>query len=94
MKLASLKGPGRDGTLCVVSRDLAAGTMVGTGTISNRDPATGYACLMEARLVEQVEQGEARTPFLGFGDRVRIEMRDAKGATVFGAIDQVVERYA
>jgi fumarylacetoacetate (FAA) hydrolase len=76
------------------TRELAAGTMIGTGTISNRDPATGYACLMEKRLVEQVEQGEAKTPFLKFGDRVRIEMRDAKGASVFGAIDHVVERYA
>ena len=74
------------------SRDLAAGTMIGTGTISNRDRATGYACLMEARLVEQVELGEARTPFLGSGDRVAIEMRDATGATVFGAIDHVVEK--
>ena len=76
------------------TRDLPAGTMIGTGTISNRDPATGYACLMEKRLVEQVEQGEAKTPFLKFGDRVRIEMRDAKGASVFGAIDHLVERYA
>ena len=49
---------------------------------------------MEKRLVEQVEQGEAKTPFLKFGDRVRIEMRDAKGASVFGAIDHLVERYA
>ena len=75
------------------TRDLAAGTMIGTGTISNRDPATGYACLMEARLVEQVEQGEAKTPFLKFGDRVKIEMRDARGQTVFGAIDHVVARH-
>ena len=74
------------------TRDLAAGTMIGTGTISNQDRATGYACLMEARLVEQVEQGEAKTPFLKFGDRVRIEMRDKDGASVFGAIDHVVER--
>ena len=75
------------------TRDLGAGTLVGTGTISNRDRATGFACLMEARLVEQVEQGEAKTPFLAFGDTVKIEMRDADGASVFGAIDQVVERY-
>ena len=75
------------------TRDLVAGTMIGTGTISNRDPATGYACLMEARLVEQVEQGEAKTPFLKFGDRVRIEMRDKDGASVFGAIDHVVEKF-
>jgi len=66
---------------------------VGTGTISNHDKSVGYACLMEARLVEQVEAGEAKTPFLGFGDTVRIEMKDAKGASVFGAIEQKVERY-
>ena len=66
--------------------------MIGTGTISNHDKATGYACLMEARLVEQVELGASRTPFLRFGDRVTIEMRDAKGQSVFGAIDHVVER--
>ena len=66
---------------------------MGTGTISNQDKSVGYACLMEARLVEQVETGEARTPFLGFGDTVRIEMKDAKGASIFGAIDQRVERY-
>lgn len=73
------------------TRDLVAGTMIGTGTISNSDPATGYACLMEARLVEQVEKGAAQTPFLKFGDRVKIEMRNGS-TTVFGAIDQVVER--
>ena len=76
------------------TRDLAAGTMVGTGTISNQDPATGYACLMEARLVEQVEQGAAKTPFLAFGDRVTLDMKDPQGRSVFGAIDHVVERYA
>ncbi len=76
------------------TRDLAAGTMIGTGTISNQDKSVGYACLMEARLVEQVEEGEAKTPFLRFGDRVRIDMHDARGESVFGAIDQVVERYA
>jgi fumarylacetoacetate (FAA) hydrolase len=74
------------------TRELAAGTMIGTGTISNQDPATGYACLMEARLVEQVEQGEAKTPFLAFGDRVTIEMATPAGESVFGSIDQVVER--
>jgi fumarylacetoacetate (FAA) hydrolase len=76
------------------TRDLAAGTMIGTGTISNQDLAVGYACLMEKRLVEQVDLGEAKTPFLRFGDRVRIDMRDARGESVFGAIDHVVERYA
>ena len=75
------------------TRELKAGTMVGTGTISNRDPATGYACIMEARLVEQVERGAAQTPFLKFGDTVRIEMFDHHGETIFGAIEQRVEPY-
>jgi fumarylacetoacetate (FAA) hydrolase len=76
------------------TRELAAGTLIGTGTISNQDRATGFACLMEARLVEQVELGEAKTPFLRFGDTVRIEMRDARGASPFGAIEQRVEKYS
>ena len=75
------------------TRELAAGTMIGTGTISNQDLAAGYACLMEARLVEQVETGAAKTPFLDFGDTVKIEMRDERGESVFGAIEQKVERY-
>jgi fumarylacetoacetate (FAA) hydrolase len=75
------------------TRELPAGSLVGTGTISNHDRATGFACLMEARLVEQVELGAARTPFLRFGDTVRIDMRDAAGASVFGDIAQRVERY-
>jgi fumarylacetoacetate (FAA) hydrolase len=75
------------------TRDLAAGTMIGSGTVSNHDRATGYACLMEARLVEQVEHGAARTPFLRFGDTVRVDMRDAGGVSVFGSIEQrVVKR--
>ena len=76
------------------TRELRAGTLIGTGTISNADKSTGYACLMEARLVEQVELGAAKTPFLRFGDTVKVEMRDPSGASVFGAIDQRVERYA
>jgi fumarylacetoacetate (FAA) hydrolase len=75
------------------TRELKAGTLVGTGTISNHDRATGFACIMEARMVEQVEQGEPKTPFLRFGDSVRIEMLDAMGASVFGAIEQRVEKY-
>jgi fumarylacetoacetate (FAA) hydrolase len=76
------------------TRDLKAGTLVGTGTVSNHDRSSGYACLMEARLVEQVELGRANTPFLAFGDSVRIEMFDPHGETLFGAIEQRVERYS
>jgi len=75
------------------TRALASGALVGTGTVSNQDKSVGYACLMEARLVEQVEQGEAKTPFLKFGDTVKIEMLGEKGVSVFGAIEQRVERY-
>jgi len=75
------------------TRELAAGTMIGTGTISNQDLSVGYACLMEARLVEQVESGAAKTPFLEFGDTVKIEMLDPRGASIFGAIEHKVEKY-
>ncbi len=74
------------------TRDLAAGTLVGTGTVSNQDAGVGFACLMEKRLVEQVERGEAATPFLRFGDTVRLEMQGRDGASLFGAIEQRVQR--
>ena len=76
------------------TRPLAAGTLVGSGTIANRDASRGSSCLAERRLIEIIETGEATTPFLAFGDRVRIEMRAADGASYFGAIDQAVEQYA
>jgi fumarylacetoacetate (FAA) hydrolase len=75
------------------TRELATGTLVGSGTVSNQDLSAGYACLMEARLVEQVESGAAKTPFLKFGDTVRLEMLDDAGASIFGAIEQRVARY-
>lgn len=75
------------------TRELKAGTLIGTGTISNDDLAAGFACLLEKRVVEQAEQGEPKTPFLAFGDRVRIEMLDGDGGSPFGAIEQRVERY-
>lgn len=76
------------------TRELRAGTLIGSGTVSNHAREAGYTCLMEARLVEQVEHGQAETPFLGFGDAVRLEMLDERGASVFGAIEQRVARYA
>jgi fumarylacetoacetate (FAA) hydrolase len=74
------------------TRDLAAGTIVGSGTVSNRDRGAGYCCLAEIRTIETIESGKPTTPFMRFGDRIRIEMLDVDGRTVFGAIDQVVER--
>jgi fumarylacetoacetate (FAA) hydrolase len=76
------------------TRPLSAGTILGSGTVSNRDRAVGSACLAEVRMIETIEQGKPRTPFLRFGDRVRIEMPDAAGHSIFGAIEQTVERAA
>jgi fumarylacetoacetate (FAA) hydrolase len=75
------------------TRRLCAGTIIGGGTVSNRDRTRGSACLAEVRMLETIEHGEPRTPFLRFGDRVRIEMLDRSGHSIFGAIDQTVERY-
>ena len=72
------------------TRALSAGTILGSGTVSNRDRAVGSSCLAEIRMIETLENGGAETPFMGFGDRVRIEMFDASGASVFGAIEQTV----
>ena len=86
------------------TRALSAGTILGAGTVSNRDAdggpgkpieegGLGYSCLAEQRTVETIRQGKPVTPFLKFGDIVRIEMRDAQGRSIFGAIEQTVTRY-
>ena len=72
------------------SRRLGAGTIIGSGTVSNQDASRGCACLMEKRTLELLDTGEIGTPFLKFGDRVHIEMLDGDGNSVFGAIDQQV----
>jgi len=72
------------------TRPLAAGTIIGSGTVSNYDLAKGFSCLVEKRVVEIIETGTASTPFLQFGDRVRIEMLDQQQQSLFGAIDQEV----
>ena len=84
------------------TRVLAAGSIVGSGTVSNKEgegpgrPAAaggaGYSCIAEQRTVETIRDGKAKTPFMRFGDRVTIEMFDADGRTIFGAIDQVVRK--
>ncbi|WP_298188569.1 fumarylacetoacetate hydrolase family protein [uncultured Pseudomonas sp.] len=75
------------------TRPLGTGTIIGSGTVSNYDRSAGSSCLAEKRMLEIIENGEAKTPFLKFGDRVRIEMFDAAGHSLFGAIDQIVEKY-
>ena len=84
------------------TRALAAGTIIGSGTVSNKEgvgpgrPAAsggvGYSCIAEQRTVETILAGKPSTPFLRFGDRVRIEMRDNGGHSIFGAIEQTVSK--
>ncbi len=84
------------------TRRLGAGTIVGSGTVSNKldggpgkpveEGGAGYTCLAEVRVVETLLAGAPRTPFLKFGDRIRLEMCDASGASIFGAIDQTIVR--
>lgn len=73
------------------TRPLGAGTIVGSGTIANNDLSRGSSCLAERRVLEIIEHGKATTPFMRFGDTVRIEMRDKADNSIFGAIDQRIE---
>ncbi len=75
------------------TRPLAAGTLVGSGTIANQDTSKGASCLAEQRTVEKLRDGESTTPFLKFGDRIRIDMLDREGHSIFGAIEQAIARY-
>ena len=72
------------------TRRLRAGSIVGSGTVSNQDWTHGYACVAEKRAIETIEYGEPKTAFMQFGDRIEIEMRDGRGLNVFGTIDQRV----
>ena len=85
------------------TRNLAAGTIIGSGTVSNKmdggpgkpvdQGGDGYSCIAEIRMIETIETGAPKTPFMTFGDGVRIEMKDKDGRSIFGAIEQTVERY-
>ncbi|MDE2081445.1 MAG: fumarylacetoacetate hydrolase family protein [Burkholderiales bacterium] len=72
------------------TRRLRAGSIVGSGTVSNQDRRHGVSCIAERRAIEMIEGGAARTPFMQFGDTIRIEVLGRDGASVFGAIDQRV----
>ena len=74
------------------TRPLSAGTIVGSGTIANEDTSLGASCFAEQRTVETLRDGKPSTPFMSFGDTVRIEMLDREGNSIFGAIEQVIER--
>jgi fumarylacetoacetate (FAA) hydrolase len=75
------------------TRNARAGSIIGSGTVSNKDSGKGYSCIAEKRCLEAIADGEAKTPFMKFGDSIRIEMLDANGRSVFGAIDQRVVQY-
>jgi fumarylacetoacetate (FAA) hydrolase len=85
------------------TRALCAGSIIGSGTVSNKeaggparrieDGGVGYTCIAEVRTIETIKEGKPRTPFLKFGDTVRLEMVDAKGKSIFGAIEQEVRKY-
>ena len=85
------------------TRPLVAGSIIGSGTVSNKldggpgkpvaEGGAGYSCIAEIRTVETLEKGEPKTPFLKFGDQVRIEMHDKSGHSIFGAIEQTVTKY-
>jgi fumarylacetoacetate (FAA) hydrolase len=72
------------------TRNARAGTIVGSGTVSNKDPKAGYSCIAEKRCLEMIADGAASTPFMQFGDTIRIEMFDADKKSIFGAIEQKV----
>lgn len=85
------------------TRPLGAGCIIGSGTISNKlgdgpgkpiaDGGVGYSCIAEIRTIETINSGKPSTSFMKFGDRIRIEMNDASGASIFGTIDQAIEEY-
>ena len=75
------------------TRPLCAGTIIGSGTVSNIDRSKGSACLAEVRMLETIEKGKAETPFMQLGDTIRIEMFDRDSKSIFGAIDQQVVEY-
>lgn len=85
------------------TRPLSAGTIIGSGTVSNKegdgpgrpvaDGGAGYSCIAEIRMIETIRDGAPKTPFMRFGDTVRIEMKDDNGRSIFGAIEQTVEPY-
>ena len=75
------------------TRELVAGSIVGSGTVSNHDRSVGSCCLAEQRMIEIIDSGAAITPFMKVGDTVRIEMKDAAGLSIFGAIAQTVVKH-
>ena len=86
------------------SRALCAGSIIGSGTVSNKfeggegkkieDGGVGYSCIAEIRMIEKIQTGEITTPFMSFGDTVGVEINDADGKSIFGRIENHVEKYS
>ena len=72
------------------TRDLAAGSLIGSGTVSNEDPTRGSSCLAEKRMIEQIKNGKIETPFMKAKDTIEIEMKNSDGQSIFGRIFQQV----
>ncbi len=75
------------------TRSLMAGTIIGSGTVANQGSLTGSSCLAEVRCLEIIKDGKASTPFMSFGDRIEIEMKDNDGKSIFGKINQIIKEY-
>jgi fumarylacetoacetate (FAA) hydrolase len=75
------------------TRSLMAGTVIGSGTVANQGSPNGSSCLAEVRCLEIIKDGKASTPFMSFGDRIEVEMKDNEGRSIFGKINQVVKQY-
>jgi fumarylacetoacetate (FAA) hydrolase len=85
------------------TRPLSAGAIIGSGTVSNKqgtdfgtaisEGGVGYSCIAEVRMIETIRDGKPSTRFMKFGDRIKMEMLDANGQSIFGSIDQQVVKY-
>jgi fumarylacetoacetate (FAA) hydrolase len=75
------------------TRPLCAGTIIGSGTVSNKTEGRGSCCIAEVRMIEKIKTGAFKTPFMSFGDTVKIDMPDKSGTSIFGAIEQKLVRY-
>ncbi|WP_028101891.1 fumarylacetoacetate hydrolase family protein [Pseudoduganella violaceinigra] len=73
-----------------MTRNVRAGSVIGSGTVSNKDAKKGYSCIAEKRCLEMIADGKPSTDFMAFGDTIRIEMLDGEGRSIFGAIEQAV----
>jgi fumarylacetoacetate (FAA) hydrolase len=75
------------------TRNVRAGAIIGSGTVSNKDAKKGYSCVAEKRCLEMIADGKPSTDYMAFGDTIKIEMLDGDGKSIFGAINQLVHQF-